>query len=230
LTDGSVSFGCMVVSARDLNADGFDDVFVGTGGSLFLGGPGSTFDATVDFVLPAAGRAARAVGDVDGDGWDDFAAATGATEVNIFLGGPTFDAVPDFTLTVAAPMQFGFTLTGDDLNGDALADVVVGDRLSFVGGVSVGQAYVFLAGPATFDALADGVLPGSTAYEDFSYAVAAVGDLNGDGIGDIAIGGAGNRVAIYAGGPGAVFDPSADLELFGGPLDAYFGTSIAAAR
>jgi hypothetical protein len=98
-----------------------------------------------------------------------------------------------------------FAVAGGDVNGDGLADVAVGvaaaEDARGVVYVFYGKA-TFLTGPVEADAAITGETPGDA----FGRAVANLGDANGDGYADLAVGASG-----YAGNSGKVY------VFFGGP-------------
>ena len=80
-----------------------------------------------------------------------------------------------------------------DLDGDGVPDMVVGVPTHFNSPASIGAVQVILANPdGTIKAAAttagDAVDPSLTKEDLFGYSVAGIGDLDGDGIGDIAAG------------------------------------------
>jgi hypothetical protein len=205
-------FGFPVSGAGDVNGDGYADVIVGATGSdaggvdagrayVFYGGP--LADAVADLTLTGAaasdqfGYSVSAAGDVNGDGYADlFVGApfndTGGTDVGrayVYYGGPGADAVADLTLTgAAAGDNFGLSVAGaGDVNGDGYGDLVVGASGNDAGGSNAGRAYVYFGASAP-DAIADVILTGAAAGDDFGWSVSGAGDVNGDGYGDVVAG------------------------------------------
>ena len=93
--------------------------------------------------------------------------------------------------------QAGFSVSSaGDVNGDGLADLIVGARLGDDGGTNAGEAYVIFGkagGLANIDltglAPADGFIIQGDAIADYAgYSVASAGDINGDGFDDLIVG------------------------------------------
>lgn len=274
---------------RDINGDGYADVFVtasGGGGTLpaasgrlylFLGAAGTTFDAGRDSVLIGSGntwfRIAADVGDINADGFSDLAARVTdqsgrSPRVQIYLGAAgdvldagvdhSFDAVdgralgdvngdgfddlfvvpssgtPGIAYGSAGPLAISpFPAAAQlreagDVNGDGYGDAMFYDFLA-------SQVRIFFGGSGMMDGDADGVLNGQSA-DLFGSAMSAAGDLNGDGFADILIGTPGDdakgentgRAYAYLGGPGA-FNTSPDGIYDGDPLYANLGMNVDAA-
>ena len=250
------NFGISVSGTGDVNGDGYADVIVGAwtsdaGGSiagrayLYYGGPGA--DAVADVILTASepfgffGFSVSGAGDVNKDGYADlvvgaFGQNAGAGRAYVYFGGPSMDSVADLTLTgEAASDNFGHSVSGaGDLNGDGYADVIVGAWINDGGGMNAGRAYVFYGGPSA-NALADLILTGAAANDNFGYSVSGAGDVNRDGFADVVVGAPLNdavgpdagRAYVYFGGLGA--DATADLILTGQSAVDQFGVSVSGA-
>ncbi len=154
----------------------------------------------------------------------------------MYFGGIAPDVTADLTLVSAsAGDNFGRCVgQAGDVNGDGLADLVVGAPLNDAGGIDAGRAYVYFGGPGV-NATADVILTGEAAGEQFGFSVATAGDVNGDGFADLIAGAHLNdvrgtdagRAYVYFGGPGSGAQP--DLTLTGATAGDRFGTSVGAA-
>jgi hypothetical protein len=168
-------------------------------------------------VTPTTVRGIRvslaALGDINGDGEDDFAYGTQNGGVAVFFGGPDLSPTPDVTIagppTQSPAHEFGANVAGlGDINGDGLPDFAVSARiLSHAHAPLGGTVYIFYgrSSSAEWAALAPialSISPGCGADLCFhsSDSAAALGsavtstDFNGDGETDLVIG-AQNRTA-----------------------------------
>jgi len=161
------NFGCAVSGAGDVDGDGCADYLVGAhksdlgGGEsgcacLYLGG--RVLDDEAALVLPGAaaadyfGRSVTGGGDLNGDGFGDFAVSAytndaggaQAGRVYVYYGGAVPDAEADAVLTgEAAGDEFGgcIALT-PDLNDDGGCDLLIGAMGNDQAGTDFGRAYL----------------------------------------------------------------------------------------
>lgn len=239
-------FGSAVDASGDFNGDGFDDLLVGaegegTGGSahLIFGGPGTHGLDPLVFVGDAAsarfGAAVGWAGDVNGDGFDDLLIGdperrygSNDGDVALYLGGANPDAIEDRRFRPLGPNQFrlGLAMTGTDFNADGFNDVVLG--ASGPGG----SAFVYFGGP-TMDEYYDLRLHLGYQAMGFGQSVASLGDFDGDGFDDVAVGAPNtlnpyqSRVHLFFGGPSP--DASVDVTLSPPTAAEAFGAEVAGA-
>jgi len=119
--------------------------------------------------------------------------------------GPVFDVINGSSSGDA----FGTSIAMiDDVNGDGVADILVGAPYNDQRDVSAGRATLYSGASGTILR----TFYGRTRGDLFGFAVASAGDVNNDGRGDLIVGapafdGAGNdsgRVYLFSGGNGAV--------------------------
>jgi hypothetical protein len=202
------------LAVADLNADGTGDLVVGSdtwdGGVYVLYGPlsgGALIDDAVKIGTTSTYDwfgASLGGGDADGDGFDDLlvgAPNRSPSTTYLFLGPVTSDRDgrdADAVLTSRPADYTGLALlVTADHDGDGEADAVVGAAGG--GGDYEGAAYVV---PGTSTGAIDLEADATYIYEgegvDFvGYAVADLGDANGDGISDLAIGAPWNDDGIF---------------------------------
>ncbi len=219
------NYGLSARALGDLDNDGFDDFglpipspvnkgYVGYGpfsGQVPLG----AFAGQIETPNPLA--FAR-LGDVNGDDRDDLlisdirASPTFAFEGVVYvLDGPvegtfSLDQARTTIRGGSADLFFGQALASGDVTGDDIPDLIVGTEFADEGGVNAGAVYIVngrTTGTIGLDQ-ADARLIGAQGNDRRSF-VAFAGDVNGDGDGDLLVGGSYNQAT--AGMASVVFGP-----------------------
>ena len=238
-TGGNAEFGSSVAGAGDVNGDGFDDIIIGAP----LASPSG---------LEVSGAAYVFHGGPLG------ITATTTADANALLESKQLEAHMGHSVASAG-----------DVNGDGFSDVIVGANLygepfnppiPNQGAGRQGAAFVFLGSatgivgnePANAHAQLVPWAANTPAQinSNFAASVAGVGDVNGDGYGDVMIGSpAWNRsqpwpgldtgnppeegaVFLYHGGPSGITGSNAtdaNTRIEGNQLGAFFGNAVSAA-
>lgn len=209
------------VACADVNADGFADVIVGA--YTADGAANARPDSGEVYVVFGHAALSGTVSLPAGANWVIYGANSGD--------------------------QAGYSLAADDVNGDGLADVVIGANLGdgpSEGRLNGGEVYVILGQTTVSRTLdlateADAVLYGPQAGDEAGIGL-TTGDINHDGRADVLIG------AFHADGPGdtrnlggevymvlgrAPFNGSYDLAtqanwtIYGASAEDYLGTALA---
>lgn len=245
-------FGRALATAGDVNGDGFSDVIVGAPGWGYVylyegasfGLPGGPIWWRSDPQIGSMyGASLGPAGDVNGDGFADFAVgaydydndSTDEGKVQVFYGDRDWDDVmPGWTKYGGqAGARYGYSVwTAGDVNGDGYSDLVVGAPWYDGGQVDEGKALLYQGGPAGLDVNARADRDGSGAEAEFGYVVASAGDVNGDGFGDVIVGAplydSTGRVFVYYGEETGLDVNYQWYGVIGNP-DARFGLWVASA-
>lgn len=246
------------VAGGDFNGDGFADVALGAPaggdrpGTVFVVfGRGAGLPYPLDLngggVLRIDGMGANgqlgsslAAGDINGDGVTDLVIGAPGASVAYALFGqraafPAGVFVSSLSRMQGPPLAgAGYSVGVGDVNGDGIGDVVIGN-----GAPSSGAGYVvfgrsspwYYIDLASLDGTLGVQLIGLPANQR-NVAVAATGDITGDGIGDLLVGSPDGAAAYVVHGRtnfGGAFvglnDPAAVRRLLG-PVGSWFGFAV----
>ncbi len=240
-------FGAALAWAGDVNGDGYDDFLAGApewgdygspfyvpeqgAARLYYGGPGGP-DQTPDWSRTGGdigikyGASLAGLGDINGDGYADFAVGApgydpyiGNTDhgtVRVYLGSADGPSGPEWTMDGSQnDSRLGEALAGPgDVSGDGYADLVIGEP-------GLGIFYVAYGAPGGLEGLT-GVFPGGTRA---GRTLAPAGDANGDGFADFVVGSESGLVWLFTGKEGGI-----DLEwTYTGNYAAYYGRFLGGA-
>ena len=230
--------GLVVAAAGDVDGDGFGDVLAGHPGhaevSCWWGG--ATRDAAIYTGRAGTllGSALAGAGDLDGDGADDLVLAAncggdgcGAGMLYVLHGPTSADAaVDDAADSILSGLDAGAAVRlrldahsarGGDYDGDGRADLLVGVDVRGAA-TTVGAAYIHQDVDRHVRSLGEAIaVVDRPSRTDLVSSLAWVGDIDGDGATDVAIGSANDETGgldagaawVLTGAPLGAIDPNA---------------------
>ena len=187
--------------------------------SLYLGSPSGLASAPAltlhDGNFARFGAAVASAGDVNGDGFSDvIIGAPGQNRIGqafVYLGSPSGLSTTPAWSASGEPQniaEFGHAVAGaGDVNGDGFGDVIVGEPfLPGPGGCPIGRAFVYFGSSQGLSTAPGWVMDGdgncfNLNPSPFGSHVASAGDVDGDGYGDILVGGARFGTLLFHGSP-----------------------------
>ncbi|WP_456442152.1 T9SS type A sorting domain-containing protein, partial [Caldithrix abyssi] len=213
-----------VACAGDVNNDGYSDLIVGAhyndengeqAGKVYIYFGGADMDTVADVVMNGEGghyhfgESVAGVGDVNHDGYDDvligspydFSYGSNPGKAYLFYGGEFMDNTPDVTFTGEQNNDyFGVRVSSaGDINSDGYIDLVISASSDDQAGDDAGKVYIYF-GAASMDNQPDLKFYGESPYYQLGAGLAAIGDVNLNGIPDLLIGS-----KIYDGTPGKAY-------------------------
>lgn len=253
-------FGDALAATGDVNLDGYEDVLVGAplhdgfgtdaGAAYLISGK---LLATQTGVATLNKFAALADGGQTGLAVESGVDLNGDTRAELVIASPRNHGFPSgadagvvrvFNGSSYGQLWIGVGVTGErfgstlcyvpDLNGDGVKDLAIGAPYSDAAGTNAGRVVVY-SGAALAQAATVQIVEwtGSNANSLFGSSIAAVGDVNHDGVGDIAIGAHGYVPLFVGNDNGAVYVYSgATLERMvqmTGPAEAKIGRAVSSA-
>ncbi len=202
----------------DLNGDGYCDLVVSDcsygwheWGRVYVYFGGPDFDTTPDLILEGLDYGSQTEtcglnfgfnidisGDFNGDGFNDLVVSSSHGnlchygQVDIFFGGPDFDAVSDWHYYGEMLEQFGYSLSVGDLNGDGFSDLATMSTNYNGGEEEHNQELKVFLGGYDFNNQVD------ASYEfeqDYTHTIMFMdGDINHDGFNDLVINSSMNKI------------------------------------
>jgi hypothetical protein len=204
--------GYAVSGAGDVNADGFDDVLLGSplftnqqnneGAALLYYGSSDGLKANPtiiegDQIDANIGHSVSNAGDINGDGFADILIGAPLFAVNQNSQGAVFvyygaaagvSAVTKTTISINQSAYLGASVaSAGDVNEDGYSDIVLG-AIHYQTSQVLGGAGLLYYGSPNGVSQEMIVISSNIAFSDMGQSVSGAGDVNGDGVGDLIIG------------------------------------------
>ena len=233
LGSGTTTMLQYVTGLGDVNGDGYSDLAVGEGTTSFqwriyygadtgavptgqaFGSCSDAMDTNGDGYVD--GCPAGAAGDVNGDGLADIVMCSRSSKTaTVFLSGGGTQTIP----LPAGETNFGDGCIGvGDTNGDGYGDVMVATQ-------GTDKVFLFLGSAGGIQTTATAIASGPVGTPAQPTQFAAAGDVNGDGFGDVIVGGSGNNgVMVFHGGGGGTLTAGSQFSSL--PAGGGYGRSVA---
>ncbi len=240
-------FGFAVSGAGDVNKDKYSDVVVGAYKSSTYGrvyvyegsatGLATSESAKITGTSTDFGYAVAGVGDIDSDGYTDIlvgcdgAGTSNTGAAYLYKGGAAgIGSFSTATLSGSASGDyFGHAVgAAGDVNGDGHPDVVVG---AYGYSNNAGAAYIYSGSATGLSSTAAATL--SEGGDALGTSVSDLGDVTGDGYGDVVVGVPGYNSstgeALVYNGSATGLSTTADVTLSGEAAGDHFGHSVSGA-
>jgi hypothetical protein len=212
-TEADARFGLGLGPAGDINGDGFADLFVGAPSALANRGRVELFLGSSIGLQPKPawvleglengeqlGLVISGVGDINGDRFSDFMVSRvhttstngAATWVELYLGSASGPVATKWRFLHEHPGLYigGRAVPAGDVNGDGIADVLIGSHMhrSPPDAKASGTVFVFYGSKQGLAETPNWSSKGPIAGDGYGASIAGAGDVNGDGIDDLIIG------------------------------------------
>ncbi len=245
----SEQLGIAMDNVGDATGNGHDDLVVGANvtssiGRAYLLEGGTTFDGSYHIYTEGErhvdnyGYSVTGVGDIDGDGYPDWAVGalyndergSRTGKVYLYRGGEPLDTTPYLFFVGRDSLDdFGTHLDGGmDFQGDGWPDLLVGAVQAGSYWINPGEAVLFYGGP-DMDSTLDVFTQGEDPMDFYGGAVSFLGDIDADGYADFAAGSYNNSSAGEDAGRAYFFmgrpdhDGTPDFTISGNPDDNIAG-------
>jgi hypothetical protein len=211
-TEKDMRMGSDVDSVGDINKDGYSDIIVGADGwndetglvRLYLGGPDGLQDHPVwtwegEATGDRFGHAVTGAGDLNADGWPDFAVGApfatsgqGKGRVYIYYGEADLSQMGVGSTIFGRMLKSYFGLSirlAGDVNNDGFSDLIISAPEDPSGpGLKAGKVELYVGEEHGINTTPKWTLQGESSDALLGFTIAFLGDVNRDGYDDVAIG------------------------------------------